>query len=287
MDIFSFLDVVQLYDLRYLSSTCFGMIEQLCEKYVRSCDQKQERLLLERNPSYTTWQQELFTYSDFESKQFGHLFSTWGDLAIKRVLFERAVPFCCTVEQIQHWKNNRHALATQKHVPRVQIAFLGSSAVGKTLLCRSMASDQVDFDMYNFLPTIGAEFHSLLYSFDKIDYKLHLWDTAGLKNYQSQWPTYLRGTNVYVFVIRLDNEESVERFMTSNEMGDSSLSAVKMVIATGKELKRDNRLSYSVLEFCATHDISYYECSLKDDLQPFYVLYSLLHHACSNKEIND
>jgi len=278
MDILSFLDVVELCHLRYLNSTCYVMIERLCENYVRSCDRKKEKQLLENNGcSFTTWEQELFICSDFENKQFEHLFPTWGDLAIKRALYERAIPFCCTLEQIEQLKSNVSS-TTHGVIPPVKVTVLGDVATGKSLLCQSMASGPVDFDSFTYNPTIGAAFLVVRRCFKTEDYKLELWDTAGLERYRSLLPMYIRGTNMILLMIRLDKEESLKWLMDSYSNFDDT-SAFKIVIATGKDLKRDNRLSYTALEFCAKHGISYYECSLKDPNQPFYVIYSLLDQA--------
>jgi len=270
-EIFSFLDIVELCGLRYINSTCYVTIEKLFEDHVRACDHKRQR---EEN-SFTTWEQELFTCSDYERKEFEHLFCTWGDLAVKRTLYERTIPFCCTREEIQQLKDSQY-FSTTGTTLQFKVTLLGDEIVGKSLFCQSLSSNAVDFEKYSYRQTVGVSFSTLCYSFKQVDYRLSFWDTAGHDMFRALSPMYVRGADMFVFMIRLDNEESYKWLKDSIDMYDSS--AVRLVVATGKDLKKDNRLSYDSLEFCAKYGITYYECSLKDPMQSFGIVYSVLSH---------
>jgi len=89
----------------------------------------------------------------------------------------------------------------------MKIILVGDSGVGKS--CLRMRYSDNKFT-YNFVATIGIDFHSRYFESDGALFKMQLWDTAGQERFRSVTKNYYRGADGFVFVYDVSRRESFE-----------------------------------------------------------------------------
>ena len=113
-------------------------------------------------------------------------------------------------------------------------------------------------------------------------FSLQVWDTPGISRFAQINAGYGRGSHCFVFMVPLNDDESIGWLRNHRALYCSGLleEATKCtVIGTKKDLKKDNRLSYDLISYCAQNHIPYYECDLRDHEQMFRVLYEIVHYG--------
>ena len=92
-------------------------------------------------------------------------------------------------------------------MPSVKIVFLGDSGVGKTCI--------VSRYIYGCIPeiakpTIGAAFMTKLFTYNKQNYELLIWDTAGQEVYRGLAPMYYRNACIAIIVYDVTKPEQID-----------------------------------------------------------------------------
>jgi len=82
---------------------------------------------------------------------------------------------------------------------------LGDTGVGKTTLCHALKLNRGYFPSTD--PTIGAAFFEIK---DRYYHRVCIWDTAGQEKYNSLVPLYIRGCDMIIFVMSIDNRKSLD-----------------------------------------------------------------------------
>ncbi len=279
--ILSFLSPIELYPLRFTVSRSFDvLVERSMERWVKSRDRESALMHDDDGGEEEQSRKELFTAHDLESGLFSDVFASWSDLARNRYLYEQMVPNCCTSEDILLLKNSR-STENPPDAKCYKIMLLGKMLAGKTMFFQHVFKKQpneslrakiiVDFSTVSF--AIGSE--------EENRFLLHLWDTSDHPLCTQLNAGYGRGSHCFVFMVPLNDDESMEWLRHHRARYCSGLleEATKcIVIGTKKDLKKDNRLSYDLISYCAQNHTPYYECDLRDHEQMFRVLYAIMHY---------
>jgi len=89
----------------------------------------------------------------------------------------------------------------------VKFILTGTSMVGKTAILRRL----IDHKFVSTVPTIGAEYDTLLMDIDSSKVRLQIWDTAGQEKYSSISKSYYRNAMGVLLVFDLTNIGSFEK----------------------------------------------------------------------------
>jgi Ras-related protein Rab-6A len=90
---------------------------------------------------------------------------------------------------------------------KFKVSLIGSAQVGKTSLLRRIHNDEF---AEAYVPTIGADFVSKTYEFNKKAVRYQFCDTAGEERYRPLIGSYVRDSDVLVAVYDITNASSFE-----------------------------------------------------------------------------
>ena len=88
----------------------------------------------------------------------------------------------------------------------IKVGFAGATHVGKTSLLMKLF-DQ-NYDIMQVKSTTGGNCQKANFEYNNKIYELALWDTAGQEKYRSTALSYLRGSDVILFVYSITDEDS-------------------------------------------------------------------------------
>ena len=267
--ILSFLSPVEWHPLRCVNRAFYVFIERVMEQQVRNREIEVELLHGEEQVK-----KELFTSFDLESGLYADVFDSWSDLARNRYLYEQLVPSSCTNEDIELLKCSR---GVGKSDRRAKVTLCGPCMTGKTMFTYTAIQDRDLLDHYP--ATIGAGYAAKRFAIGNSDdnrFNLEFWDTAGGYAYEELNVMYVRGCNVLVFMVPLNDNASSAWLQRLHHQYCSGRDKKCLVIGTKKDLKQDNRLSYDLITYCARSQLPYYECDLRDPEQMYRVLYAIM-----------
>ena len=267
--ILSFLSPVEWHPLRCVNRAFYVFIERVMEQQVRNREIEVELLHGEEQVK-----KELFTSFDLESGLYADVFDSWSDLARNRYLYEQLVPSSCTNEDIELLKCSR---GVGKSDRRAKVTLCGPCMTGKTMFTYTAIQDRDLLDHYP--ATIGAGYAAKRFAIGNSDdnrFNLEFWDTAGGYAYEELNVMYVRGCNVLVFMVPLNDNASSAWLQRLHHQYRSGRDRKCLVIGTKKDLKQDNRLSYDLITYCARSQLPYYECDLRDSEQMYRVLYAIM-----------
>lgn len=114
---------------------------------------------------------------------------------------------------------------------RVQIAVVGLDNSGKTTLLSSLSRGDGS-EAPGTVPTIGLD----LATFRKGNVEVKAWDLAGQSAYRREWPRYIHGVDVLVFVVDVADPARLPeaRNALHSLLEDTALADMPMLIAANK-----------------------------------------------------
>lgn len=92
-----------------------------------------------------------------------------------------------------------------------KIVIIGDSSVGKSNIISRLVKNEFS---QSTKPTIGVDFATKTFKFDKSLVKIQLWDTAGQERYHAIVSAYYRGSSGAVIAYDVTNQKSFENIRT-------------------------------------------------------------------------
>jgi len=145
--------------------------------------------------------------------------------------------------------------------PRVRLALLGTTNVGKTQILRRYVSGDFSEERNT---TIGLDFANIdVEQRDGRVIKTQLWDTAGDERYQPMSPDHLFSTcHGFVLVFDLSCLSSFAHIQTRLDTSTGQKPAPTLLL--GNKLDKPREVSFEVAcQFARTHSLLYEEVSAK------------------------
>ena len=99
----------------------------------------------------------------------------------------------------------KNSSLTEEYDMMFKILLLGDSGVGKSSLLLRYTKDEFNTDMR---ATIGVEFGLKFIKIDNVQYKIQIWDTAGMERYRSITSAYYKGAKGVIIVFDLCKKSS-------------------------------------------------------------------------------
>ena len=147
-----------------------------------------------------------------------------------------------------------------------KVIFLGDTCSGKTAILNNYVKNYFPI---NFSSTIGIDFFIKTITFNDINYKLHIWDTAGQEKFSAIIRSYYKGAALAVIVYDVTNRTSFLSIKNWIDLFYTFSSFNKPVIIVGNkiDLKQRRSVSYEEgKELSEKCDAKYIEVSAKDSV---------------------
>lgn len=146
---------------------------------------------------------------------------------------------------------------------KFNVSLLGESEVGKTRISNTYLGK--DLDEYT-LSTIGIESYMDTATFDGIDYKFKIYDTAGQERYRSISKSTIKITDGFLIVFSVANKKSFELINYWYESIQEVIDIKKKVlILIGNKIDLPDRevSNEEALEYAKAKNMKYFETSAK------------------------
>ena len=169
-----------------------------------------------------------------------------------------------------------------------KITLLGDSSVGKTCLLEQFSDNKFSENTKN---TVGVDFKILTLNCSGFIFKVQIWDTAGQERFKSITSNYLRGSDGYIIVYDVTNEESYKNldYWLGELKKNRELSSVISVVGNKSDLDKKVGSSDCKKRFGADK-FGYFETSAKtsENVKSMfgYMLREILKNVRSEKEEN-
>ena len=146
------------------------------------------------------------------------------------------------------------------HRKHIKIIIVGSSGVGKT----SLVDYYINKRTLNYNPiTIGVDFSSKIVEKNNKQYKLHMYDTAGLEKFRSITKSYYTGAMCALVCFSLEDIKSFNNlkyfFKDVHELSDKDVYIV--LVGTHSDTNNKEVTIEMINKLTTKHNISYYETS--------------------------
>lgn len=82
---------------------------------------------------------------------------------------------------------------------------IGNDQTGKSAIVSQFARDEINLE---YAPTIGVDFAIKVVDVQGERIKLQIWDTAGMKKFQTITTAYIKGCNAFFIVFDCTNRQS-------------------------------------------------------------------------------
>ena len=132
--------------------------------------------------------------------------------------------------------------ALEKFDYLIKIVLIGDANVGKTNILSRLVNGKFS---ENSKPTIGVEFGSKVFRFNKDLVKVQIWDTAGQERYHAITSAYYRGSAGSVLVYDVTNPKSLENIKTTwlrNLISVVDKSIPKMLLGNKSDLEDQRKV---------------------------------------------
>lgn len=148
---------------------------------------------------------------------------------------------------------------------RLKIIIIGNSFTGKSSIASCYTKDVYQND-YNI--TIGVDYFTKKVTYNNINYKLQIWDTAGSETYNSLIRSYYRNTDGCILVYDITNKKSfdnivswLKEFRKMND--DENISFV--LVGNKKDISNSRVISYNTgNDFAKSNNLLFCETSAKN-----------------------
>ena len=146
----------------------------------------------------------------------------------------------------------------------LKLIILGDYSVGKSsILSRYMEQREIMQDT-----TIGVDFKCKILKYEENNYKLHIWDTAGLEKFKSIVHSYFRDVDIVFFIFDVSCKKTFNNIEKWNNYINISNKEDKYIIKylIGNKTDLDNRtINYEMGENLAELlGMKYFETSVKE-----------------------
>ena len=171
-----------------------------------------------------------------------------------------------------------------------KIAVIGDMTVGKTAFVNKFVKNEFKS---NHESTIGVEFGSSIISINNINYKFHIWDTAGQEKFMSLTQNYYRNVCGMIVMYDISNRMSfnhLKMWMRNVEYYCHENVSI-VIIGTKVDLDKSHKrqVSYNEgLQFAQDNNALFFEISSKKNINIqniFETLALKIHEKIKNKEI--
>lgn len=121
----------------------------------------------------------------------------------------------------------------------IKVVLLGSSGVGKSSILHRYITDEWD---ENAQTTLGAAFMDKKVTYEGIQFKFQIWDTAGQEKYAPLAQMYYRDANVAILVYDITNRDSLANLKDwQRELSDKGPKDITVAIVGNKcDLERSH-----------------------------------------------
>ena len=162
-----------------------------------------------------------------------------------------------------------------------KIVLIGDANVGKSSIAKQFVQNK--FDEHSE-PTIGAAFFTQLITYNNIEYKINIWDTAGQEKYNSLTPMYYRNADAAVIVFDTTNELSL--FNCNRWINEfTKISPDTYIILVGNKCDLEKCiLTTNLQNIIEKYQIDYLEVSAKTNQNIEKIFNSIIPHLIINNE---
>lgn len=165
--------------------------------------------------------------------------------------------------------------------PKIVI-FIGDTGVGKTSIIKRFIEKEFDPDLTR---NIGTSYFACTNIFRDIEIKLHIWDTAGSKEFRALGKNYYRNANLAVFVCDTTSIESVNCLVELINNLEEERTDIKKVLVGNKidlidEIKVTNE---SIQNFAKVQKFNGISTTSAKTGQGINNLFNLISNLCSSE----
>lgn len=142
--------------------------------------------------------------------------------------------------------------------------FIGDACVGKTSFCSKLCKNSYSL---SYMSTIGVDFFTKIININNENIKLQIWDTTGQEKYNSITTSFYRNAKFIFLMFDLTNYKSffnLKKWL--REIDYYCNDNIKKVIIGNKSDLKSVISNTEINDFCRDYNISYYLCSVKDDI---------------------
>jgi len=145
-----------------------------------------------------------------------------------------------------------------------KVIFLGDTCTGKTAILNKYINHHFPI---SFSSTIGVDFFIKTLDYNDINYKLHIWDTAGQEKFASIVRTYYKGAAIAVMVYDVTDRKTFQNIENWIDLFYSNSNTDKPILIVGNktDLEYKRQVSYKEgVELSERYEANFIEVSAKD-----------------------
>eukprot|EP01047_Picozoa_sp_COSAG01_P014534 COSAG01_NODE_710_length_14110_cov_94.506745_3_plen_605_part_00 len=148
---------------------------------------------------------------------------------------------------------------------------IGDSGVGKSCLLLRFAQDKYE---QNYLSTVGVDYYNRIISIEGKQVQLQMWDTAGQERFRTITRSYYRGSQVFVVVYDItDNDtfENVKHWLEEIDKnagsGGSGAPVPRLLVGNKSDMESLRQVTYQRgKQFADSVGMDFFETSAKESL---------------------
>ena len=164
---------------------------------------------------------------------------------------------------------------------KVNTIIIGDSKVGKTSIINRLIhdkfSDKVDI-------TLGVNYNVKLIDMLKYKVKFQLWDTSGLESYRAIGRSYYRDADIILLVFDLSKIMNIYSKLESWIEDFRSLNKNAEIYLIGNKMDLERKITTnSCMDFAIKYNLSYFECSAKNDININEIFISIINDLHKKK----
>ena len=145
-----------------------------------------------------------------------------------------------------------------------KVIFLGDTCTGKTAILNKYMNN---FFPITFSSTIGVDFFIKTLDYNNINYKLHIWDTAGQEKFSAIVRTYYKGAAIAVMVYDVTDRKTFKHVENWIDIFYEYSNSSKPILIVGNktDLEHKRQVSYKEgAELAEQYDANFLEVSAKN-----------------------
>ena len=145
-----------------------------------------------------------------------------------------------------------------------KVIFLGDTCTGKTAILNKYMNN---FFPITFSSTIGVDFFIKTLDYNNINYKLHIWDTAGQEKFAAIVRTYYKGAAIAVMIYDVADRKTFKNVENWIDIFYEYSNTNKPILIVGNkiDLEHKRQVSYKEgVELAERYDTNFLEVSAKN-----------------------
>lgn len=167
-----------------------------------------------------------------------------------------------------------------------KIILIGDSAVGKTTGASRYTGTECS---QNHVPTIGASFFRIDYTYNGKEEHFDLWDTAGQELYRALIPLYGRDAHAAIIFFSVADRDTFEHVGEWNEfVSNESSTSCTMLFGNKTDIPERTVKREEAESYAAEHGMLYYEGSAINDegiIEMFHAVFNAVIKARDESKI--